>query len=104
MVADKPVHKKEFKELYKRIADSQCFVATALLDVQAEATTPHLRKWRDETLRFSQFGRAFIYFYYSLGFGQLLAAITERMPHWVRRALGQLLDRIAIRVSRGSLN
>jgi hypothetical protein len=104
MVADKPVHKKEFKELYKRLADSQCFVATALLDVQAEATTPLLRKWRDETLKFTHFGRAFIYIYYSLGLGHFLAELTERMPHWVRRAMGQLLDRIAIRVSRGRLD
>ena len=95
IVADKPVHKKEFKELYKRIADSKCFVATALVDFQHPRTTPVLRVWRDEVLRKHPLGRVLVFLYQDLRLGMIAAEITEHLPKQIRSRLGALLDRLA---------
>ena len=100
MVSDKPVHKKEFKELYGRIADTKCFVATALVDVQEAETTPLLRRYRDEFLRGRLWGRGVIFLYQDLRIGVLLAEVTERLPGWCRKKLGRLLDAAAKRVAK----
>ncbi len=95
LVADKPVHKKEFKELYRRLAGSNCFVATALVDVQAVNTTPTLRLWRDHILMASPIGRLIVFIYTDLRAGVLLAEISDRLPLSMRKLLGQCLDRLA---------
>lgn len=95
MVSDKPVHKKEFKELYGRIADTKCFVATALVDVQEPGTTPVLRRYRDEYLRRRLWGRGVILLYQDLRLGVLLAELSDRLPEGWRKMLGRLLDRAA---------
>jgi len=98
IVADKPVHKKEFKELYKNIADSNCFVATSLVDVQESETTPTLRWWRDQVLRKSQAGRVFLFVYYRLSLGRGMAHLADASPATVRRMLGHILDQVARRI------
>jgi hypothetical protein len=95
IVADKPVHKKEFKELHKRISDAKCFVATALVDVQQPRTTPVLRAWRDQVLRKHPMGRAFVFLYQDLRLGRLAAEVTEHLPDRTRSRLGALLDHLA---------
>lgn len=90
---EKPRHKDDFKNAYKMIAVSKCFVVTALCDVTNCKTLPRLRRFRDDTLSRSKAGRAFIRWYYR--YGPFLARCTEGVPETGRRALGVTLDQLA---------
>lgn len=91
---DKPLHKAEFKNAYKMLGGtSSCFVATSLMDVCEPDTMPRLRRFRDECLRGSSGGRAFIRWYYHAG--PVLAAAADRAPKPLRRGMGLGLDWLA---------
>lgn len=90
---EKPVHKQVFKDAYKQLVGSNCFVATALLDVTQEQTQPELRRFRDQVLARTQAGRLFIRAYYAIG--PQLAAATEKFPQPARKILGRALDSVA---------
>jgi hypothetical protein len=95
---DKPVHKADFKNAFVLLGGTNCFVATALVDVCDERTLPRLRDFRDQTLAVHGAGRAFIVWYYRNG--PKLAAVTEYAPGFVRSALGKTLDRLAQLITR----
>jgi hypothetical protein len=95
IVSDKPVHMKEFKEMYKRIALNRCFVATALVEVQEEGTTPTLRSWRDQVLQNDKLGQIALFLYYRAKLGHALAHTTDWLPLPIRRRLGVGLDHLA---------
>jgi hypothetical protein len=90
---NKARHKAEFKNAYKVMGGSNCFVATALLDVCAEETLPRLREFRDLRLAHSRSGRAFIAWYYRNG--PKLATLTDYAPEWLRVAMGKAIDGLA---------
>ncbi len=94
---EKPLHKEDFKNAYKMLTGSSCFVATALMDVCDERTVPRLRTWRDEYLVHRAWGRKFIAWYGVNG--PRIAAASERWPDWMRRTAGAGLD-IFARIAR----
>jgi hypothetical protein len=94
-----PRNKKDFKAVYKQLALTQCFVATALYDVSEPETVDRLRIFRDSVLRRSVLGRGFIQIY---GWGgPALARFSDRWPEPLRRLAGRLLDGIASCVAQG---
>jgi hypothetical protein len=88
--ANRPIHKKEFRELYEKMGGKNCFVATSLIDVIDLSTLDVLYLWRDETLSHHPVGRGFIRFYYKVG--PRLAWITNRMPDAIRYVLAKSLN------------
>lgn len=90
---DKPMHRAEFKEAYKKMGGSNCFVAGALLDEIDVETIPALRRYRDERMSTSLGGRALIQAYYAVG--PSMAWVVERLPRGIRVALGSALDRFS---------
>jgi hypothetical protein len=87
---DKPVHKKEFKEAFKKMGGSNCFVASALVEEIDIDTIPALRRLRDQHLLVSTYGRLFVRLYYRVG--PFLGEVIGRLPQRVRVSLGSALD------------
>ena len=96
--ANRPLHKKEFKEAYKVIQVSNCFVATELVDCTHVDTIPALRDFRDRVLMKSRAGRGFVHWYYRNG--PMIAAFFERAPTSVRFFTGKVIDLFATLVGR----
>jgi hypothetical protein len=94
---EKPVHREEFKNAYKFITGSQCFVATSLIDHLGAETLPKLREFRDGPLARTSAGRGFTRWYYRSGPG--LAAFVDRWPEAARRGAARMLDLMAVVVS-----
>ncbi|MGZ3688961.1 MAG: CFI-box-CTERM domain-containing protein [Bdellovibrionota bacterium] len=93
---EKPIHTLEFKNAYRMIANSKCFVATSLIDVSAPETLPRLREFRGRVLMRSTPGRAFVQWYYT--HGPALARVADRMPRPLRRILARALDLFARKI------
>lgn len=89
----KTIHKSEFKNAYRVLATSRCFVATALMDVTSVETLPLLRELRDEVLKKSFLGRKFVFWYYRVG--PKLAVQTNHLPEPIRKIMGKCLDLFA---------
>ena len=89
-------HKTDFKNAYKMLGKSSCFVATALYDVSEPETIEVLRAFRDLKLQKSFWGRIFIHIYYRLG--PTLARGTDHFPEFLRKKLGQSLNFLARRI------
>ncbi|MBI2711686.1 MAG: hypothetical protein HYX41_02320 [Bdellovibrio sp.] len=96
LTGDKPVHREEFRYAYKILSVHQCFVATALNDLLKPGSLENLRRYRDESLAHSVWGRAFIRFYYRVG--PSLALQTDRLSPKTRRFLARVVDQVADRV------
>ena len=92
---DKPMHRADFKDAYKKMGGTNCFIAGALLDETDVETIPALRRFRDEHLARRLSGRVFIRTYYRVG--PVCAWIVERFPKSGRIALGLALDRLSRR-------
>ncbi|MFH7830686.1 CFI-box-CTERM domain-containing protein [Bacillus luti] len=58
--------------------NSDCFVATAAFGTPWEQEIQVLRNWRDNSLRYSTSGRAFIKFYYKRG--PIVASLIRKYP------------------------
>jgi len=58
--------------------NSDCFVATAAFGTPLQPEIQVLRNWRDDTLRYTSFGRKFISNYYK--FGPILANFIHKYP------------------------
>ncbi|OFZ20212.1 MAG: hypothetical protein A2X94_09945 [Bdellovibrionales bacterium GWB1_55_8] len=97
---EKPVHRAEFRNAYKVLSGSNCFVATALLDVTDPRTLPSLRTYRDQVLARHAGGRLLIRVYYR--FGPLAAQVTDCLPERLRCGLGKALDDFSVRAARVS--
>ncbi|MBN21369.1 MAG: hypothetical protein CL678_08795 [Bdellovibrionaceae bacterium] len=93
IMVDKPVHRKDFKEAYKKMGGKQCFVVTSLSDHTAQSTLPTLRSFRDEVLEESFVGQLFIDWYYANG-PELAQAMNE-LPDSVRKITAKSLDGVA---------
>lgn len=91
--ARRPVHKNDFKDAYKLLGGTQCFVATELDEHCLEATLPRLRAFRDGTLQRSRAGQFFVAWYYRNGPG--LARVARVLPPFGRHAVGRALDGFA---------
>lgn len=88
--ARRPVHRNDLKEAYKQIAVSKCFIATELVDFTSPETIPNLRGFRDQYLKRSKPGRAFVAWYYRNG--KKLASRMGRSPAGVKWISGKGLD------------
>ena len=88
--AGRAVHKQDFKNAYNQIALSKCFVATELDEYAAEETLAALRGFRDEVLRESPGGRAFVAWYYRRGPG--IAKRVARFPEPAKVIAARALD------------
>lgn len=91
------IHKSDFKNAYKMLSDSKCFVATSLADLIQDSTLPLLRKFRDQTLIAHPMGRRFVKWYYR--HGPTLAHWMDKRPHWVRNGAAKTLDRFVSAIS-----
>lgn len=96
LAVEKPRHKEDFKNAYRIIAVSKCFVATALADVTHVDTMPRLRSFRDEVLMRSRAGRVAVRAYYR--FGPLSADVVANLPEPLRVLMAKALDRFARRI------
>ena len=90
---DKPVHPRDFKNAYKLLANTRCFIATSLVDLVEEPTIPALWRLRDEHLVHSTAGRAFVRAYYAVG--PSIAWILDRAPDRIREGVAKFLDTLA---------
>jgi len=90
---ERPMHKNEFKNAYRLLSDSQCFIVTSLIDVTASQTLPIFWNFRDRYLRQYRVGRSFIAWYYRRGPG--IALQVNALPPFARKALGKGLDSVA---------
>jgi len=95
---EKPIHKEEFKNAYRMLAGSKCFIATSLIDLTDEETLPRLRTFRDQSLRRSAMGRVFIQAYYRVG--PVAASVLDQSPDRFRRVVAHGLDTLARLISR----
>jgi len=96
--AKRPVHLNDFKDAYKVIQLSKCFIATELVEYLHVDTIPVLRDFRNEVLEKSQPGRGFIAWYY--GTGPKIANRMSKAPRWVRFSAAKAIDVIAVVVAR----
>lgn len=88
-------HRVEFKRTYAALTGERCFIATSLLDVTDPLTIIRLRNFRDGQLRHRRAGRVFIILYYR--YSRLAVPVLDRAPHIVRKFLGLILDKIALK-------
>ena len=91
--AKRPMHQADFKEAYKVIQLSKCFVATELVEHTRTDTIPVLREFRDDVLMKSRPGRRFVAWYYRNG--PKMAARLAKSPTFVRLVAGKGIDLIA---------
>lgn len=85
-----PMHMEAFRKAYVDLGGGKCFVATALLDVIDEDTFFSLKRFRDEILKNSIWGRAVIRIYYRLSPRWVL--ILDRSSRQTRTRAGAVLD------------
>lgn len=93
ILAARPIHMKEFKNAFKVLGGSDCFIVTSLLDEISEPTLPKLRMFRDQVLAHSFMGRAAVRWYYHYGPG--LAERVDHFPQGTRRILARVFDQLA---------
>jgi hypothetical protein len=87
---EKPMHKKEFRNAYRALSDSNCFIATSLVDVISPQTLPSLQGFRDQFLLSRPLGRSFVRWYYRNG--ARLAIWVDHFPGFLRVSLAKSLD------------
>lgn len=91
--SENPVHKQAFKNAYKKLTGSSCFVATSLVDLIELDTLDSLREFRDHGLAQTFFGRIAARIYYIVGPG--LALILDHCPESIRRRVARSLGQFA---------
>lgn len=86
---DKAKHRQDFKNAYKLLGGSNCFVASALMDVGHPDTVPRLRDFRARALMGTRWGRRAARAYYrrAPGWAQRLEAAPACLRWSVARAL-----------------
>jgi hypothetical protein len=95
---NRAIHKTEFKDAYKMLKNSSCFVVTELEDVTRFETLPRLRRFRDEVLKRHSLGRSFVAWYYRRG--PKWAARIASWPRWMRVCAAQFFDVLGFVISR----
>ncbi len=83
--------------LLEPIVHKDCVIATAAYGSPAAAQVVTLRRWRDDYLRQSAFGRAFIRVYYAVSPG--IAAVVRR-SEFLRKTVRVLLKPVVTAISR----
>ncbi len=103
ILREKPMHKAEFQQAYKLLAPpSKCFIATSLLDLSDLETLPRLRRFRDEVLEKSLWGRLAVRTYYRVA--PAITLILDHSPSTIRYSVAKKLDLYAERLSGHSIN
>lgn len=92
---EKPKYRQDFKNAYKALGGSDCFVMGALGDLIEADSIEGLRRFRDQVLEPMPGGRWVVSKYYEVG--PVLASRVKGWPVWRRR----LLARLAGFVGRG---
>lgn len=93
MISNKPRHKTEFKNAFKRLGGTDCFVVTSLLDLVEFETLETLRDFRDEKLLPHFFGRTLVRIYYRVG--PITAQALNKSPARVRKLAARLVTKIS---------
>jgi hypothetical protein len=96
MTANKTRHKNEFRNAFKRLGGTDCFIVTSLMDHVDPMTLPVMRGFRDQSLVESLPGRVFVTAYYRVG--PAIAWCLDRSPEWFRVRVAKTIDRLASRV------
>lgn len=96
MISNKPRHKAEFKNAFKRLGGTDCFVVTSLLDLVEFETLENLRSFRDLKMSKSVLGRFLIHLYYLVG--PTLASVMNHSPQRLRKSVARLIKAISNRV------
>jgi len=87
----KPVHVEDFRNAYRALNKSKCFVASELFELVDDEAFEAWRDFRDRRLAVGRFGRAWVGLYYAAG--PVVAAILSRSPRVVRRVVAGALNR-----------
>ncbi len=95
LVADRPVNRALFKDVYTRLGGGKCFIATALEDELPVGRVDALRTFRDQVLCATLFGQIFTALYYRLS--PPLARLLIRMPRVVRSSVAGVLDALVFK-------
>ena len=100
LMTNRAIHTEDFKQAYKIMAPSRCFVVTAVLEFTGPDDLVLLRRLRDEVLKKSDWGRALVALYYRQG--PRLAAWVGSLPKPIK-ALVALPIRAVAQVARALL-
>lgn len=92
-------HKADMLNAYKMVGNTKCFIATSLVDLEAEETLPTLRDFRDRVLRRTRAGRKFIAVYYR--WSPAVVARLDRSSRIVRKPVALALDGVAALIRTG---
>jgi len=97
MTANKARHKVEFKNAFKRLGGTDCFIVSSLLDHIEPTTLDVMRGFRDQSLVDYRAGRVFTRTYYRVG--PFMAWCLDRMPNFIRARVAQVIDSLADRIN-----
>lgn len=95
---NKPMHAREFKNAYKLLVPSRCFVVAELGPLVHAPERDMLRTFRDDVLKGSRLGRRIVAHYYLRG-----PALAARIHTWSpiqRRRLAWLIEKTALIVKQ----
>ena len=100
---DSPHNRAIFKEAHVKLGGGKCFIATAVEEHCEPMTVVTLKRFRDEILAQSLFGRAFTNIYYKIGpfIAIKLIRSSEENQKRVARVLGRLSNVISFRFFPG---
>ncbi|MFN7685577.1 MAG: hypothetical protein ACK5QT_09215 [Oligoflexia bacterium] len=93
LVADKALHRGDFKNAYKALGGTTCFIVSSLLDLVDLESLPQLSRFRDQFLLRTAVGRWIVHQYEYRA--PSLARWLDSSPRWVRRAAAGGVDAIA---------
>lgn len=94
----KATHKDLFRETYRKLSDSKCFVATTLVEWNSLEDLKSLRKTRDEIILNTYFGQKFVFLYEKIG--PIIATSTDYIPHQLRYRIYQTILWINAKLSQ----
>jgi len=85
----KAKHASAFRDAYRKITGSKCFVATSLIEHLAVSDLESLRLWRDKVLQSRRDGKIFIFVYEKVG--PSAAFVMDRLPDEIRKGFASAL-------------
>ena len=94
---DNPNHRSQFKDAYVSLGGGRCFVATAVEEHCEANTVVTLKRFRDEVLSKSVFGRGFTRIYYKIS--PTIAIRLIHSPEERQKRVAKILGYIANAIS-----
>lgn len=99
LINDSPNNRKIFKEAFVKLGGGKCFVATAVEEHCEPTTVITLKRFRDEVLSKTYFGRFFtrVYYFFSPSIAIQLIRSSDRSQKRVASWLGLIASAISSR-------